>query len=133
MDTLPLTTLAKSIADRVADENAARDKMMEFMESLYAAVEGVVPEMQAAGLEIGVIAVLHQGSLDAGPDAFYRYYTEELGLTSFQVNTPFPGGPAKAVEADLIEIVLPSGASVRVDAQVDVRALRRVLGALSGR
>jgi len=33
----------------------------------------------------------------------------------------------------LIEIVLPSGASVRVDAQVDVRALRRVLGALSGR
>ncbi|TMD60564.1 MAG: hypothetical protein E6I87_05580 [Chloroflexi bacterium] len=52
MDTLPLTTLAKSIADRVADENAARDKMMEFMDSLYAAVEGVVPEMQAAGLEI---------------------------------------------------------------------------------
>jgi len=57
-------------------------------------------EAQAAGLEIGVIAVLHQGSLDAGPDAFYRYYTEELGLKSFQVNTPFPGGPAKAVEAE---------------------------------
>lgn len=57
-------------------------------------------QAQAAGLEIGVIAVLHQGSLDAGPDAFYRYYTEELGLTSFQVNTPFPGGPAKAVEAE---------------------------------
>ncbi len=57
-------------------------------------------EAQAAGLHIGVIAVLHQGSLDAGPDAFYRYYTEELGLTSFQVNTPFPGGPAKAVEAE---------------------------------
>jgi hypothetical protein len=52
-------------------------------------------EAQAAGLDIGVIAVLHQGSLDAGPDAFYRYYTEELGLKSFQVNTPFPGGPAK--------------------------------------
>ena len=32
--------------------------------------------------------------------------------------------------AGLIEIVLPGGASVRVDAQVDVRALRRVLGAL---
>ena len=57
-------------------------------------------EAQAAGLEIGVIAVLHQGSLDAGPEAFYRYYTEELGLTSFQVNTPFPGGPAKAVEEE---------------------------------
>lgn len=57
-------------------------------------------EAQAAGLEVGVIAVLHQGSLDAGAEAFYRYYTEELGLTSFQVNTPFPGGPAKAVEAE---------------------------------
>jgi len=57
-------------------------------------------EAQEAGLEIGVIAVLHQGSLDVGADAFYRYYTEELGLTSFQVNTPFPGGPAKAVEAE---------------------------------
>jgi transposase len=33
----------------------------------------------------------------------------------------------------LIEIMLPSGTSVRVDAQVDVRALRRVLGALYGR
>ena len=33
----------------------------------------------------------------------------------------------------LIEIVLPGGASVRVDAQVDGRALRRVLGALCER
>lgn len=32
--------------------------------------------------------------------------------------------------AGLIEIVLPSGASVRVDAHVDGRALRRVLGVL---
>jgi transposase len=33
----------------------------------------------------------------------------------------------------LIEIVLPSGVLVRVDAAVDGRALRRVLGALDGR
>ena len=33
----------------------------------------------------------------------------------------------------LIEIVLPGGASVRVDAQVDERALRRVLAALGER
>ena len=32
----------------------------------------------------------------------------------------------------LIEIVLPGGALVRVDARVDGRALRRVLGALAG-
>jgi transposase len=33
----------------------------------------------------------------------------------------------------LIEIVLPDGVMLRVDAQVDGRALRRVLGALEGR
>ncbi|HWW20696.1 MAG TPA: hypothetical protein VNZ06_07815, partial [Steroidobacteraceae bacterium] len=33
----------------------------------------------------------------------------------------------------LIEIMLPGGASVRVDAQVDGRALRRVLGVLHER
>ena len=32
----------------------------------------------------------------------------------------------------LIEIMLPGGVSVRVDAHVDARALRRVLGALEG-
>jgi uncharacterized protein len=51
-------------------------------------------EAQAAGIKVGVIAVLHQGSLEAGPEKFYRYFTEELGLDNFQVNTPFPGGPA---------------------------------------
>ncbi len=57
-------------------------------------------EAKAAGIEIGVIAVLHQATLKAGPEKFYRYYTEELGLTDFQVNTPFPGGPAKQIEDD---------------------------------
>ena len=57
-------------------------------------------EAVAAGIEVGVIAVLHRGSLEVGPERFYRYFTEDLGLKSFQVNTPFPGGPAKAVEAD---------------------------------
>ena len=57
-------------------------------------------QAQAADLDIGVIAVLHQGSLEAGADAFYRYFTEDLSLRSFQVNTPFPGGPAQAVAAE---------------------------------
>lgn len=57
-------------------------------------------EAREAGIEIGVIAVLHQGSLDAGPERFYDYFTNELGLDNFQVNTPFPGGPAKAAEAE---------------------------------
>jgi uncharacterized protein len=55
-------------------------------------------EARAAGIEVGVIAVLHQASLDAGPERFYRYFADELGLDNFQVNTPFPGGPASKVE-----------------------------------
>jgi uncharacterized protein len=55
-------------------------------------------EAKAAGIKVGVIAVLHQASLQAGPEKFYRYFTEALGLTDFQVNTPFPGGPAREVE-----------------------------------
>jgi radical SAM protein with 4Fe4S-binding SPASM domain len=55
-------------------------------------------EAREAGIKIGVIAVLHQASLEAGAERFYRYYTEDLGLDDFQVNTPFAGGPAKDVE-----------------------------------
>ena len=55
-------------------------------------------EAKAAGIKIGVIAVLHQGSLETGARKFYHYFTEELGLTEFQVNTPFPGGPAQQIE-----------------------------------
>jgi len=46
-----------------------------------------------------------------------------------------PAAPATALPATqsgLIEVVLPGGASVRVGAQVNERALRRVLAALRG-
>ena len=43
------------------------------------------------------------------------------------------GGTVPARPAGLIEILLPSGVSERVDAEVDARALRRVLGALEAR
>ena len=46
---------------------------------------------------------------------------------------PTSVAPPPPAHAGLIEIVLPSGVSVRVDAHVDGRALRRVLGALEGR
>jgi uncharacterized protein len=55
-------------------------------------------EAREAGIKIGVIAVLHQASLEAGAERFYRYFTEDLGLNDFQVNTPFAGGPAKNVD-----------------------------------
>jgi len=41
--------------------------------------------------------------------------------------------PSSSRQDGLIEIVLPSGVLVRVDASVDVRALRRVLSALTDR
>ncbi len=45
-----------------------------------------------------------------------------------------PMNPERPSRPDgLIEIVLPGGVVLRVDAQVDGRALRRVLGALEGR
>lgn len=46
---------------------------------------------------------------------------------------PGPLPAARGGPDGLIEIVLPSGVLVRVDAAVDGRALRRVLGALDGR
>jgi len=47
---------------------------------------------------------------------------------------PGPQMPVAPVHpAGLIEIVLPSGVSLRVDAEVDARALRRVLSALEAR
>ena len=52
-----------------------------------------------------------------------------------QLAAPEPASPpqASAPSSGLIEIVLPSGALVRVDAAVDGAALRLVLAALSGR
>jgi transposase len=52
-------------------------------------------------------------------------------MSSNQVSSP--SSPAPAPAAGLIEIVMPGGVVVRVDADVDGRALRRVLGALSER
>ena len=64
----------------------------------------------------------------------------EVDLASALPGAPQPapiGGtspPAPAARTGgIIEIVLPSGVSLRVDAKVDGRALRRVLGALEGR
>jgi transposase len=50
------------------------------------------------------------------------------------LEAPPPTAPsAPARPEGLIEVVLPRGVVVRIDAHVDSRALRRVLGALEGR
>ncbi|HRX56169.1 MAG TPA: radical SAM protein [Verrucomicrobiales bacterium] len=78
-------------------------------------------EARAAGIRVGVIAVLHQGSLAAGADAFYRHFVEELGLDDFQVNTPFPGGPANdsAIEFQLDPAALATFLGELFDIWVD--------------
>lgn len=68
-----------------------------------------------------------------------RFAEVELGLdpppsteTKPVASPPVASSPAPRAEG-LIEIMLPGGVVVRVDAHVDGRALRRVLGALEER
>jgi len=55
----------------------------------------------AAGIAIGVIAVPNQATLDAGAEKFYSYFVDEIGVQSFQVNTPFPGGEGNQTKRSL--------------------------------
>ncbi|MBK7543501.1 MAG: radical SAM protein [Candidatus Competibacteraceae bacterium] len=60
-----------------------------------------VREARAAGIEVQVIAVPNQATLEIGAERFYRHFVDELGITDFQVNTPFPGGEATAAKKEL--------------------------------
>jgi radical SAM protein with 4Fe4S-binding SPASM domain len=52
-----------------------------------------VTRARAAGLHVSVIAVVHEGTLRAGPDEFLRFFTERAHVDDVQLNLPFPGGP----------------------------------------
>lgn len=54
-----------------------------------------VRQAREAGFDLGVIAVLHACSLRVEPRSFLSFFTEEAGITSLQVNLPFPGGPSR--------------------------------------
>ena len=54
-----------------------------------------------AGIGIGVIAVPNQATLDVGAERFYSYFVDEVGVRSFQVNTPFPGGEENSTKSTL--------------------------------
>lgn len=51
-----------------------------------------------AGNHIGIIAIPSMATLAAGAEAFYEYFTRELGFIDFQLNTPFAGGPVNSVK-----------------------------------
>ncbi|MDM8539501.1 radical SAM protein [Desulfococcaceae bacterium HSG9] len=55
-----------------------------------------VRQAQDAGIHIGVIALPDAETLQRGAENLYSYFTEELNITDFQINTPFAGGPADA-------------------------------------
>jgi transposase len=109
--------------------------------------ESLGPELTATevsrkhGIRTGQLYTWRQQLL-AGPDAVItraapRFAEVEMApalpAPEPAAATPSPTAAAPSPRPEgLIEIVLPGGALVRVDAQVDGRALRRVLGALAG-
>jgi radical SAM protein with 4Fe4S-binding SPASM domain len=60
-----------------------------------------VREARAAGIEVQVIAVPNQATLEIGAERFYTHFVDELGITDFQVNTPFPGGETTVAKKEL--------------------------------
>lgn len=60
-----------------------------------------VAKAREAGINLQTIAVLNQATLDEGAERFYEYFTDELGFTDFQLNTPFPGGETNDAKRDL--------------------------------
>lgn len=83
------------------------------------------------GISTGQIYTWRHQLLSGGSAALRqpRFASVELTPSSTLTSPPIPPVPTPA--AGTIEIVLPSGVLVRVDAAVDGRALRRVLAAVS--
>jgi transposase len=68
---------------------------------------------------------------EAAPDA--GAMSQEAGVPAGPMAVPRVAAPMAPTRGGVIEIVLPTGVTVRVDAQVDGPALRQVLAALAGR
>jgi uncharacterized protein len=49
--------------------------------------------VKEAGIDIGVISIPNPDTFKIGAERFYSYFVDDLGITDFQINTPFPGGP----------------------------------------
>jgi len=60
-----------------------------------------VQAARANGIDIGVIAVANRQTLALGAERFYSHFVDELQITDFQINTPFPGGEANAAKTGI--------------------------------
>jgi radical SAM protein with 4Fe4S-binding SPASM domain len=58
-----------------------------------------VREARAAGIQVSVIAIPNEKTLELGAERFYSRFADDWGITEFQVNTPFPGGASNRVKA----------------------------------
>jgi transposase len=106
------------------------------------AAQSLAPGASAAevarqhGIGTGQLYHWRKALLAAQPDAVPRFARVEAAtarplLCAAQGGTSSTPTP-QTQPASLIEIVLPSGPTLRVDAQVDPRALRRILAAVCG-
>lgn len=57
-----------------------------------------VQEAAEAGIEVGVISIPNEETLEKGAERFYTHFVDELGIKDFQINTPFPGGAVNDVK-----------------------------------
>ncbi|MRR58469.1 MAG: radical SAM protein [Deltaproteobacteria bacterium] len=51
-----------------------------------------------AGIRVSVIAIPNEKTLQMGAERFYSHFVDQLGISDFQINTPFPGGSANRVK-----------------------------------
>ena len=99
--------------------------------------QAIVAESAAPNISIAGIARRHgigTGQLYAWRHQFLANHSGKIASfarVELLSEPPRLAGPAPP-RSGLIEIVLPGGATVRVDGQVDEQALRRVLGVLRG-
>ena len=54
-----------------------------------------------AGIDVKVISVPNQATLEIGAARFYKHLVDELGVIDFQINTPFPGGEINDVKQSM--------------------------------
>lgn len=57
-----------------------------------------VREAREAGIRVSVIALPNGKTIEMGAERFYTRFVDELGISEFQVNTPFPGGSPNRVK-----------------------------------
>jgi len=60
-----------------------------------------VSAARQAGIEVTAIAVPNAETVKVGAERFYQHFVEQLGITDFQVNTPFPGGEPNETKENL--------------------------------